>query len=188
MGNQETEAIVKCRRADALKNEEKLVIEAKKAFAEKGTDASLEEIARNAGVGIGTLYRHFPTRRHLIEAVIEKSVRHVVEFGESLRGSDDPRAALEEWIRMTVKKTMIFRGLAESFCQSVEGSVCGELQEVGAGLLVECQQAGVVRDDVTVHDLTMMVNALAWTSEQQSNASFDTMLSVMLDGLSAIPA
>ncbi len=186
----DSDVIAKCRRSDALRNEEKLVDAAREAFLASGTEASLEDIARKAGVGIGTLYRHFPTRRHLVEAVARKGLGEVVELGNSLLGSNDPGQSLMTWTKAVVKNTAEFRGLAmtmaETFCKpTADESPCSALRVVGEAMLAECQAAGVVRNDVTVDDFTMMVNALAWTADQTSAASFDTLLAVMFDGLTA---
>src|SRR5580692_276569 len=87
-------------RADARRNSELLLARAADAIAERGADdVSLEEIARRAGVGIGTLYRHFPTRHSLLEAVFRDQVEAMARQAEDLRSSPAPASALEEWLR-----------------------------------------------------------------------------------------
>ena len=89
-------------RADGQRNRERLMEAAKAAFAEVGADVSLEEIARRAGVGIGTLYRHFPTRDAIVEAVYRREVEQLADAATRLIGSMPPGEALHEWMRLFV--------------------------------------------------------------------------------------
>ena len=89
-------------RADGRRNRERLVEAAKAAFAELGVDVSLDEIARRTGVGIGTLYRHFPTRDAIVAAVYRREVEQLAGAAERLLGSLSPGAALHEWMRLFV--------------------------------------------------------------------------------------
>src|SRR5580658_7642845 len=89
-------------RADAMRNREHLLEIAKLAFADAGADVSLEEIARRAGVGIGTLYRHFPTRGAVVEAVYRREVRQLASAAERLLAEGPPGEALHQWMRLFV--------------------------------------------------------------------------------------
>jgi AcrR family transcriptional regulator len=89
-------------RADARRNHERLLAEARAAFAAHGTDASLEDVARRAGVGIGTLYRHFPTRHALLSAVFEDAVSDLLARSRELLDAPEPCTALVTWLREIV--------------------------------------------------------------------------------------
>src|SRR5271169_4831875 len=97
-----TGAAPKHLRADARRNRDKLIETAAAAFAEHGVDASLEEIARRAGVGIGTLYRHFPTREHLVEVVYRREVEALCAATDDLARERAPDVALAEWMQRFV--------------------------------------------------------------------------------------
>ena len=101
-------------RADAQRNRDRLVEVAASVFAERGIDASLEEIARRAGVGIGTLYRHFPTREHLVEVVYRREVEALCAAAGELAARHPSDVALEEWMRRFVDYIATKRGLATS--------------------------------------------------------------------------
>ena len=99
-------------RADAVRNRERLLEVASDAFAREGVDASLEKIAKAAGVGVGTLYRHFPTRDALVEAVFRRNVEAVVTDADELLASKPPGEALAEWMQRFVAYVAAKRGLA----------------------------------------------------------------------------
>jgi AcrR family transcriptional regulator len=101
-------------RSDAQRNRDKLIETAAAAFAEHGVDASLEEIARRAGVGIGTLYRHFPTREHLVEVVYRREVEALCAAGDELARRHEPDVALAEWMQRFVDYIAAKRGMAHS--------------------------------------------------------------------------
>src|ERR1700754_2969036 len=99
-------------RADAVRNRD-LVLEAAKAvFSDGGAEASLEAVARAAGVGIGTLYRHFPTREALFEAVYRREVEHLADLAERLKIDASPADALRHWLRSTVEFVATKKGMA----------------------------------------------------------------------------
>src|ERR1700749_4443725 len=89
-------------RADAVRNRERVLEAAKVVFNAGGPEASLEAVAKRAGVGIGTLYRHFPTREDLFEAVYRREVEQLSELAEELKGEASPTEALRHWLRSTV--------------------------------------------------------------------------------------
>ena len=107
-------AAAKPRRADAQRNRGALVEAAAAAFATHGADASLEEIARQAGVGTGTLYRHFPTREHLVEVVYRREVEGLCAAADELALHHQPDVALEQWMQRFVDYIATKRGLATS--------------------------------------------------------------------------
>src|SRR3954471_16540460 len=124
-------------RADARRNYERLLDQARTAFAEFGVDASLDDIARRAGVSSGTLYRHFPTRLDLVEAVLAGQIVELAELGRDLLDADDAFEALRTWLRATITHGMTYRGLsAEVMNSALSSDLLSELHaqlfEVGA--------------------------------------------------------
>src|ERR1700760_526999 len=128
-------------RAGARRNYEQLLEQARIAFAEFGVDASLDEIARRAGVASGTLYRHFPTRLDLVEAVLAGQIAALIELGRGLLTAEDEYAAVATWLRAALTHAMTYRGLAAAVLNSAldqENGVVStwhaEMFEVGAAL------------------------------------------------------
>src|SRR3954471_10509934 len=105
-------------RADARRNYEQLVEQARIAFAEFGVDASLDEIARRAGVASGTLYRHFPSRLDLIEAVLAEQIAELIGLGRGLLTAEDEFDALSTWLRASLTHALTYRGLAAAAMNS----------------------------------------------------------------------
>jgi AcrR family transcriptional regulator len=175
------------KRADARRNYEKLVAAAREAFAETGSGASLEEIARRAGVGIGTLYRHFPTRQALLEAVY---VDEVEALGRSAAELADlpPWDALAAWLRRYVSFAATKRALAEELSASIGSEttvfqLCRDaIFEAGEPLLERAQDAGVVRRDTNLTDIIRMVFGIAAIPNAEPG-QIEHILDVALDGL-----
>ncbi|MFC4955849.1 TetR/AcrR family transcriptional regulator [Streptomyces mauvecolor] len=159
-------------RADARRNHDRLLAVARTAFAERGTDTSLEDVARRAGVGIGTLYRHFPTRHALLSAVFQSEVDVLLDRSRELLDAEQPCTALIEWLRAIITHAGVYRGLARALMSaSVDASSalarCSEpMREAGDALLVRAREAGSVRADVTIADLMQLTNAIALAAEQ----------------------
>src|SRR3979411_448085 len=122
MANQSVET-VRRPRADAVRNRERVLEAAKSVFSAGGPDASLEGVARRAGVGIGTLYRHFPTREALFEAVYRREVEQLGELAEQLKSSDAaPVDALRRWLRSNVELVATKKGMLAALALAVHGS------------------------------------------------------------------
>ncbi|MCG7524406.1 TetR/AcrR family transcriptional regulator [Streptomyces sp. OfavH-34-F] len=180
-------------RADARRNYGRLLAEARTAFAEHGTDASLEDVARRAGVGIGTLYRHFPTRHALMSAVFQEAVTDLITRSRELAGAERPCAALVEWLGAIVTHAGEYRGLAQalmSTCRDESSALarCNTpLREAGSVLLVRAQSSGTVRADVSIDDLMQLTNAIALAAEQSPDDPdlADRLLQLTLRGLRA---
>jgi AcrR family transcriptional regulator len=177
-------------RSDAMRNEQALVEAARELFAEKGIDSSLEEVAKRAGVGIGTLYRHFPTRQQLVEAILADQLLAVAARAEALLDAPDAYEALRSWLLEGALRSKPYRG--QSQCVAIALNKCHDagdkptpceiMRDAGGKLLERAQAQGTVRDDVTIDSIMVMMNAIAWTREQDS-AQTDILLSVMLEGL-----
>jgi AcrR family transcriptional regulator len=178
-------------RADARRNYERLIAAADAAFADHGAEASLEDIARRAGVGIGTLYRHFPNRMALLEAVYLDRVETLCARAEDLRRSQPPGQALATWMRALAAHNITYRGLkgllltAKQDENSPLRSCRGLLTSAAGGLLERAQAAGAVRPDVEPTELLRLVHAVVVASEVAPDqaAQVERLLTVMLDGL-----
>ncbi|MFE7359404.1 TetR family transcriptional regulator [Streptomyces sp. NPDC057543] len=159
-------------RADARRNYDRLLGEARTAFAEHGTDASLEDIARRAGVGIGTLYRHFPNRHALMSAVFQEALASLMDRSRELAGAEQPCAGLVEWLGAIITHAGEYRGLAQALMSTSRDetsalSRCNvPLREAGSVLLARAQASGAVRTDVSIDDLMQLTNAIALAAEQ----------------------
>src|SRR3954466_7662124 len=109
-------------RVDAVRNRERVLEAAKAVFSAGGPDASLEAVARRAGVGIGTLYRHFPTRESLFEAVYRREVQQLGELAEQLKGEAAPVDALRRWLRSNVEFVATKKGMLAALALAVNSS------------------------------------------------------------------
>ncbi|GHC70562.1 MULTISPECIES: TetR/AcrR family transcriptional regulator [Streptomyces] len=185
-------------RADARRNYERLLVEARTAFTEHGTDASLEDIAKRAGVGIGTLYRHFPNRTALMSAVFQGEVDGLLARSRELLASPEPCRALVAWLRAIVAHASTYRGLSRALmaAQTDEGSAMSRcslpMREAGSMLLARAQRAGAIRDDVDIVDLMQLTNAISLAVEQSPDDPelADRLLTLTLTGIKArtVPA
>jgi AcrR family transcriptional regulator len=179
-------------RADARRNYELLVAQATEAIAERGADdVSLEEIARRAGVGIGTLYRHFPTRQSLLEAVFRDQVDALARQAEEFRSSASPGSALEEWLRAMMAFGRTKRSLNTALLGAIGKdsevySLCGQLLRENTTILVErAQEAGIARRDVLPADVMRLVHGLimAENAAPGDEGQAERMLSLVVAGL-----
>lgn len=159
-------------RADARRNYERLLGEARAAFAEHGAEASLEDVARRAGVGIGTLYRHFPNRHALLSAVFEDALGHLLARARELLDAPQPCSALVEWLRDIITHASEYRGLSRALmsashdASSALARCSSPMREAGGALLARAQQSGDVRPDVSIGDLLQLTNAIALAAEE----------------------
>lgn len=159
-------------RADAQKNYAHLLTVARAVIDEQGANASLRDIARRAGVGLGTLYRHFPTREALLEVLLRSSFDQLTAKAEELATSDSPAEALVTWFRDVILVAHSPRGLVATMATAIadEDSAlhtsCVTMRTAGARLLSRAQAAGVARSDMEGPDLFALVGALAWVYDQ----------------------
>jgi AcrR family transcriptional regulator len=178
-------------RADAQRNYARLLEAASAAFLAHGADdVSLEEIARRAGVGIGTLYRHFPTRQALLEAVYRDQVESLSARAEELRETESPGDALADWMRALVKFSSTKRSMTSALLATLgtNSELLSSCAQVIGGaadaLLARAQQAGVVRPDANAKDLIRLVHAVNIATEKTPDpGQADRMLALILDGL-----
>ncbi|CCE07022.1 Transcriptional regulator, TetR family [Bradyrhizobium sp. STM 3843] len=159
-------------RADAKKNYDQLLAVAREVVAEQGADASLRDVARRAGVGLGTLYRHFPTREALLEALLRTNFDALAQRANELERSDDSGSALVTWLREAVATTHNCSGAIALMVAAIsdEGSAlhasCVSLRAAGTRLLVRAQTKGAARSDMDGNDLFALISALAWLADQ----------------------
>jgi AcrR family transcriptional regulator len=165
------------RRADAQRNYEVILAAAREAVAERGADIVLEDIARNAGVGIGTLYRHFPTRQDLLEATFLDEALELRERAEELSTAPSALDALIDWLRLQMDFGAHGRsmGAAVMNAKHTEGTeiqvACVNMREAGAVLLRRAQDAGEVRADVEIVDLLRLMHGIVIANEQAPDQS-----------------
>lgn len=175
-------------RADARRNYERLVAAAREVFAQQGADASTEAVARHAGVGVGTLYRHFPRRIDLVEAVYRDDVDELLATAERVVAELDPWDALAEWLRAFLRyarsKRVLLQELREAFEKNPDLTVSSRERIVRAVDLVlrRAQAAGVVRQDVAGDDVMQLIGPMC-TSATLSDGQGERLLAMVLDGL-----
>lgn len=176
-------------RADAARNRARLLAVAYETFAAEGLAVPIDEIARRAGVGPGTIYRHFPTKEALFAAVIDDRVRNVVGTGKALLAAD-PGTALFEFLREMVRTAAADHGLADALvgygmdidaaAPGAEAAFVGMLDE----LLTAAQRAGTVRPDVGPAELKALM-MVCKTTQGCGDGVADRVASVVVDGLRA---
>ncbi|MFD1935346.1 TetR/AcrR family transcriptional regulator [Nonomuraea mangrovi] len=175
-------------RADARRNYERVLAEADAAFRERGVEASLESIARAAGVAIGTLYGHFPTRRALVGALLRERNDALFELGDRLIAQPRPDA-LAIWIRSVTEHAATYSGLAAMLADGLDDenselhASCARLAEIGDRLVALARESGIVRSDATGADVTALTTAAAALHDHLSAADADRLITVTLDGL-----
>lgn len=178
-------------RADARRNRARLLQVADEAFAERGTGVSTEEIARQAGVGIGTVFRHFPTKEALLEAVFIERLSRLGEQARVLSASEEPGAAFFAFFTLVVDQASVKNAFADALTtagvnvRAAAARVSGEFSAALTGLLQTAQRAGAVRPDI---GLTELKAVLVGASRAVENAGGDPairarIIAIMLDGL-----
>jgi len=179
------------KRADARRNYEKVLVAARDAFAEGGEATSLEEIARRAGVGIGTLYRHFPSRQALLEAVYVGEVEDVCRMAAQFEDAD-PWDALSGWLDRLVAYIATKQALSGELLGYLERDAplfqtCrSSLYGAGEPLLERAQRAGVVRPDVTISDLMQLIMGIT-KLPAADREQVQHILRIAIDGLRYTP-
>jgi AcrR family transcriptional regulator len=178
-------------RADARRNYERLLACAHEAFTERGVDASLEDIARRAGVGIGTLYRHFPTREALLASLLSDRLRGLTAYAEQVLDQQEPGEAMVNWIHAICEHGKTYHGVAARVMSQLLSDrtgfdeACVAAQAAGDRVLRRAQDAGVVRADVTRAHIVALVHGLVQATENEPEL-FDRLLTVMVDGLQRV--
>jgi len=187
MATQTPQLACRPKRADARRNYDLLIDAARKAFTADGTNASMEEIARAAGVGIGTMYRNFPNRQALLEAVYLEELESICATATQLHDRE-PWDALSTWLHQYVGYAATKKALATELMETL-GKESAFFQQCHAAirsaagpLLSHAQQAGYVRPDVQLIDTMKLVAGVA-TTTAGDEAMAGRLLEIVLDGL-----
>ena len=177
-------------RMDALRNRDLLLAAAASVFSAGGAEASLESVARRAGVGIGTLYRHFPTREALFEAVYRREVEQLAELAEQLKADPAPAEALRRWLRSNVAFVATKKGMAAALALTAHGNsdlaayTAERLTRAVGTLLDRAVAAGEIRADIGPEDLLRALVGMCYLHDQPGwQASVLRLVEVFVDGL-----
>src|SRR5579859_3677017 len=182
-------------RADAQRNYASLLKTARVAVAERGADIVLEDIATSAGVAIGTLYRHFPTRQDLLEAVFLDATNELRAHAEVLASAPVPFDALISWLRLQMDFATFGRSLGAAImaAKQVPGTriyaANKAMREAGNALLLRAQAAGHIRTDVQLVDVMRLVYGIALVNEHASDPDgANRMLDLVIAGIRTRPS
>lgn len=178
-------------RADAVRNRQKVLAAARAAFADEGITVPLDEIARRAGVGAGTVYRHFPTKEALFEAVILDRLQALVDYGAARLETDDPGAGLFDFMHRMLAGSTQTKDLVDALSGAnidTSGLITTaktDLHRVGGELLARAQKAGAVRPDIgTVELMTLITGASLALRQQPTDPTLrEAVFTVLRDGL-----
>jgi AcrR family transcriptional regulator len=177
-------------RADARRNYEHLLVVARVVVTEQGAEASLRDVARRAGVGLATLYRHFPTREALLDTLLRTGFDELTARAAELETSLSSRAALVSWLRECVACATEYRGVTEMMVAAIEDpesalhASCVAMRAAGTRLLTRAQVEGTARTDMDGTDLFALVGALAWLSDQPAlTARADHLFELVADAV-----
>jgi AcrR family transcriptional regulator len=180
-------------RADAQRSLDSLLLAAKEVFATSGVDAPVREIADKAGVGLGTLYRHFPQRADLIAAVFRREIDACADVAPALAASQAPFDALASWMQRYAAFVGTKRGLAQALhsgdpaFDSLPGYFDQRLRPALRGLLAAAVAAGDVRADVDADELLSAVASLCMSAYNAAPGRAERMVALLVDGLRHIP-
>ncbi len=177
-------------RADARRNREKVLQAAQEAFAASGYGVPLDEIADRAGVGPGTVYRHFPSKEELFEAVVTARIRDLIDDARGRLADADPGQAFFGFLGRIRQEAAVKRDLPEAI--AIAGSRQDELHAALDALLRRAQQAGAVRPEITTPDIISLLKGLLRSINDAppgaaSQARADRLLTVVADGLRPQP-
>ncbi len=177
-------------RADSLRNRERVLAAARTVFAAGGPAASLEAVARAAGVGIGTLYRHFPTRETLFEAVYRREVEQLVELAEQLGADLPPLEALRAWMHANVAFVATKKGMSAALAVAIHASsdlsiyAMDRLGGALGPLLARAAAAQAIRDDVSAEDILRTIVGLCYTHDKPGwQGNVGRLVDVFVDGM-----
>jgi AcrR family transcriptional regulator len=188
-----TNLLARPKRADARRNYDKVLAAAREAFAEGGESTALEEIARRAGVGIGTLYRNFPNRQALLETLYLEEVEGICRMAEEQRENGDPWEALTSWFERFIGYIATKQALAAELTNYLDRdaqlfkSSRAALWAAAEPLLTRAQEAGVVRPDAEIGDVMHMVMGIAKVPAADPSQTTH-IVRMALDGLRYHPA
>jgi AcrR family transcriptional regulator len=176
-------------RADAVRNRAAVIEAARRVMAKKGLEAGMDEIARAAKVGVGTVYRHFPTKDDLIVGVIRARFERLAERAEAELDNPDAWAGLEATLRFGAELQAADRGLSQCIGFRTAGMdeviAATGLPEATERLIAKALEQGSIREGYTVDDVGPMMCSLAASMVTHSEYDWNRLLTVMLDGIRA---
>lgn len=180
-------------RADAARNREKVLQAAREVFAERGMDVTLDDIARHAGLGTGTVYRRFASKQELVEALFQERIAHVTQTAERCLADPDPWSAFEQLVRTTCAQLAQDRGLRQVMSCSSYGldqvaRARAKVLPIAEQIVARATAAGVLRPEVTAADVPMvflMVGAVVDFSGDVTPGLWSRYLTFVLDGMRA---
>jgi AcrR family transcriptional regulator len=186
-------APVRALRADARRNRQAVLAAARERLAEDGLDGPIEDIARAAGVGVGTVYRHFPSKRHLVAALVRDRFERIAERTEEALTEEDPWEAFCDLMRFCAELQIRDRALSQFVAQQPElgraEAVHTGLAELTAQLIVKAQRSGGMRKDAVVEDVPTLLCALGAVTTHAAGTmpelNWERYVEIMLDGLRA---
>lgn len=177
-------------RADSVRNRERVLEAARAVFAAGGPAGSLEAVARRAGVGVGTLYRHFPTREALFEAVYRHEVEQLAELAERLRTGLPPLEALRGWMHANVEFVATKKGMSAALAVAVHASSdltaysMDRLSRALEALLRRAVEAGAIRADIGAEDILRTIVGLCYTHDKPGwQGNVLRLVDVFVDGM-----
>ncbi|WP_432825289.1 TetR/AcrR family transcriptional regulator [Dactylosporangium sp. CA-092794] len=178
------------RRSDARRNRERLVEAAHRVFSAQGIDVPLDAIARDSGVGNATMYRNFPTRDALLEAVLHERLEGLTATAERLMTATPTDTALLDWLREFLTYVQMYRGLPDPVMATMRDSdsplyaSCKQMRDAAAQLLVRAQTAGTVAADIEASDLFAHATGIAWAAQRApSPGRADRLLAILANGI-----
>ena len=190
----QSEETIRKPRSDAVRNRERVLEAAKAVFSAGGSDASLEAVAKRAGVGIGTLYRHFPTREALFEAVYRREVEQLSELAEQLKNTASPVDALRSWLRSNVELVATKKGMIAALALVVQAPSelyaysFDRLTKAVGTLLDRAVAAGEIRADISPEDLLRALIGMCYLHDQPGwQSTVLRLMDVFIDGLRVQP-
>lgn len=181
-------------RADAQRNRDRLVEAARAAFRERGADCSLDEIAKRAGVGPGTLYRHFPTRDDLIDAVMKDWADRILQDAQQVTEAGlSPRETLQTWFQRFVANVGVYQGAARKVLAAVDDPSspiyrkCQVLATANERVLAHVREAGALREGVDPREVLRLVSGVSAVVDNSGpeGAQAEPMLAIVIDGVLA---
>lgn len=179
-------------RADAARNRQLILDTAAEVFAEHGLDAGYDEIARRAGIGVGTVYRRFPERDELVQALFESRIREIVTIAEEATTRPDPWDGLVWFLERALERQVADRGLKEAMVRTVDQDAHMTIGREQLGPLIEAmvvraQADGTLRSDVEATDLGVSLMLMSSITTPQQPELWRRYLALFLDGLRARP-
>jgi AcrR family transcriptional regulator len=175
-------------RSDARRNREKIVVAARVCMARDGLDAQMDDIARAAEVGVGTLYRHFPNKDELVQALADERFDRLADLARDALADPDPWRSFENFIRASARIQTEDRALSEVLVSRPEtmapAAERAGMRELVGRLMGRAQEAGVIRADAEPTDVPMLMCALAGT-HQMPKMDPERYIAIALDGLRA---